>query len=274
MVLAAWLATKAAASRWSAWRRATATTSSARRPRRSRVMVAWGDVTLVDVLLGFGLIVVIPLAFGLDHPTAKLTRVGAVAGCLATAGLALRHGTPMAVALGVPWLAMTVVAGLLEARHWWREQPTWAATAPMVAFASLAFAAAWLVLELADTRPLGVAPPFVELAAVHFTYAGFTAGLLATVAARRCPASRPLQVTVMIALVLLGPPVVAVGFRLAPPLQVLGAIMLTAGLGLLSWQTARTVIPTAGDRLAAALLGASSAASSRPCCSPSGGPSA
>jgi hypothetical protein len=36
--------------------------------------------------------------------------------------------------------------------------------------------------------------------------------------------------------------------------------MLTVGLSLLSWQTARTVIPTAGDRLATALLGVSSAA--------------
>jgi hypothetical protein len=223
-------------------------------------MFAWGDLTLVDVLLGFGLIVVVPLAFGLDHRTAKLTRVGTAAGCLATTGLALRRGTPMAIVLGFPWLAITVAAELPVARHWWRERPTWAATAPVVTFADLVFAAAWLLLELAGTRPFGVAPPFVELAAVHFTYAGFTAGLLVTVAARRCAAGRPLQVTVMVALVLLGPPVVAVGFRLAPPLQVLGASMLTVGLCLLSWQTARTVIPTGGDRLAAALLGVSSAA--------------
>jgi hypothetical protein len=155
-------------------------------------MFTWGDVTLVDVLLGFGLIVVVPLAFGLDHPTAKLSRVAAVAGCLAAAGLALRRGSPMAIVMGVPWLVITVVAALLETRHWRREQPIWAATARVVAFAYLVFAAAWSVLELAGTRPLGVVPPFVELAAVHFTYAGFTASLLATIAAHRCAASRSL----------------------------------------------------------------------------------
>src|SRR5215217_7273953 len=68
--------------------------------------------------------------------------------CLATTGLALRRGTPMAIVLGFPWLAITVAAELLVARHWRRERPTWAATAPVVTFAYLVFAAAWLLLEL------------------------------------------------------------------------------------------------------------------------------
>lgn len=102
--------------------------------------------------------------------------------------------------------------------------------------------------------------PFVELTAVHFCYAGFTAGMLATVAARRFAASRPAQTAVMLTLVLVGPPVVAVGFRFAPPLQVAGAVLLTLGLMMLSWLTVRVVVPATGDRLAAAMLAASSAA--------------
>jgi hypothetical protein len=64
----------------------------------------------------------------------------------------------------------------------------------------------------------------------------------------------------MVTLVLVGPPVVAVGFRVVPPLQVAGAIMLTVGLSMLFWLTIRIVVPAAGDRLAAMMLGASSAA--------------
>jgi hypothetical protein len=221
---------------------------------------AWGDLTLVDVLLGFGLTIVVPLALGLDHLTARLGRVAAMAGFLATTGLALRGNSSVAVLLGLPWLLLTLSAAWRATRPRWRAQRTWAATARMITFAYLAFAAAWLVLELAGTRPLGIAPPWVELVAVHFTYAGFSAGLLATVAARRIASSRPAQATVMVTLVLGGPPVVAVGFMFAPPLLIVGAVMLTVGLSLLSWQTARVVIPATDDRVAATLLGASSAA--------------
>jgi YndJ-like protein len=219
---------------------------------------AAGDVTLVDVLLGFALIAVIPLAFGLDHLTARLHGAATVAGCLATAGLALRRD--VAAALAAPWLLITLVAALLIIRRWWRTERAWAAVARPVAFAYLAFGAAWLVLDLADARPLGVAPPFIELAALHLSYAGFTAGMLATVAARWVAASRPAQAAAMVTLVLAGPPVVAVGFRFAPPLQVVGAVLLTVGLSMLAWLTARVVVPAAGDRLAATMLGASSAA--------------
>jgi hypothetical protein len=214
-------------------------------------------VTLVDALLGFALIAVIPLAFGLDRLTARLGGVALLAGSSAATALALRHGAVAAVVLGVPWLLLTLVTALLAILRWWRAERTWAGAGRPLPFAYLAFGAVWLMLELANLRPLGLAPPFIELTAVHFTYAGFTAGMLATVAARRLEASRPAQAAAMVALVLAGPPVVAAGFQLAPALQVLGAVLLTAGLLMLSWLTARIVVPAAGDRLAAAMLGAS-----------------
>jgi hypothetical protein len=214
----------------------------------------------VDALLGFAVLAVIPLAFALDRLTARLRGMAFVAGLLATTGLALRRDVAVAVALGTPWLVTTLLSALLAIRRWWRAQRTWAGLARAVAFADLAFGAAWLVFELADTRPFGVAPPFVELAAVHMSYAGFTAAMLATVTARRVAASRPAQAPVMVTSVLAGPPVVAVGFRFVPPLQVAGAILLTLGLSMLSWLTIRIVVPAAGDRLAAMMLSASSVA--------------
>ncbi len=202
----------------------------------------------------------IPLAFGLDRLTARLGGAAAVAGSAATIALALRPGVTVAVVLGVPWFVVTLVAALLAIRQWWRAERAWAATGRSVVFAYLAFGAVWLVLELTNARPLGLAPPFVELVAVHFTYAGFTAGMLATVAAQQVATSAPVKAAVTVTLVLGGPPVVAVGFKFAPPLQVIGAVLLTVGLSMLSWLTARIVVPAAGDRLAAAMLGASSVA--------------
>jgi YndJ-like protein len=215
---------------------------------------------LLDVLLGFALIAVIPLAFGLDRLTVPLRGVAAAAGCLATTGLALRRDAALAVALGTPWLATTVVAALLAIRAWWRGRRTLAGATRPLPFAYLVFGAAWLMFELAGAQPLEVAPPFVELAAVHMSYAGFTAGMLATVAARRLATSRPIPATVMLALVLASPPVVAVGFRFAPPLQVIGAVLLTLGLSMLAWLTVRIVLPATGDGLTAMLLSTSSAA--------------
>jgi hypothetical protein len=80
--------------------------------------------------------------------------------------------------------------------------------------------------------------------------------MLATVAARRIAPRRPVHAAVMVSFVLMGPPVVAVGFKFVPPLQIVGAVLLTVGLSMLSWLTARIVIPAVGNRLAAAMLGA------------------
>ena len=215
---------------------------------------------LLDALLGFALIAVIPLAFGLDRLTVRLRGVAAAAGCLATIGLALRRDPALAVALGTPWLVTTVFAALMAVRTWWRGRRTLGRAARRLPFAYLVFGAAWLMFELAGVQPLGVAPPFVELAAIHMSVAGFIAGTLATVAARRVVASRPRPATVMLASVLGGPAVVAVGFRFAPPLQAVGAVLLTLGLSTLSWLTVRVVIPTTGDQLTTWLLAASSAA--------------
>jgi hypothetical protein len=214
---------------------------------------------LIDALLAFALIAVVPLALGLDRRTARLRAMAAAAGVLATAGLAFRRDVALAVALATPWLVTTVVATSAAIRAWSPTRRTLTSVARPLPFAYLVFGAAWLLFELAGARPLGVAPPFVELAAVHMSYAGFTAGMLATVAARRLATSRPVPAAIMLALVLAGPPVVAVGFRFAPPLQVVGAVLLTLGLSMLAWLTVQVVIPSAG-RLTAVLLGASSAA--------------
>jgi hypothetical protein len=107
-------------------------------------MLTWGDVTLVDVLLGFGLIVVVPPAFGLDHPTAKLSRVAAVAGCLAAAGLALRRGSPMAIVMGVPccWPSGGPSGGSPRCRHLqyrsWRAPTAWRMLSGLRSWASSA----------------------------------------------------------------------------------------------------------------------------------------
>jgi hypothetical protein len=46
--------------------------------------------------------------------------------------------------------------------------------------------------------------------------------MLATVAARRIAPRRPVHAAVMVSFVLMGPTVVAVGFKFVPPLQIVG----------------------------------------------------
>jgi hypothetical protein len=108
------------------------------------LLLARGDVTLVDALLGFASIAVIPLAFSLDRLTARLGGAAVVAGSAATTALALRRDlrdVAAAVALGVPWLVVTLVAALLVIRRWWRAERAWAAIGRPVAFAYLVFGA-------------------------------------------------------------------------------------------------------------------------------------
>lgn len=58
--------------------------------------------------------------------------------------------------------------------------------------------------------------------------------------------------------IVIAPPIVALGFTFAPALQIAGAVLLTVGLWLLAWVTARHIAPTA-PRLTSSLLLLSSA---------------
>jgi hypothetical protein len=113
-----------------------------------------------------------------------------------------------------------------------------------------------LLADRAGYEPAGFGPPFVQLTAVHFAYAGFVATVLAGCAWARRPDDR-LAATAAIAIGA-APPFVAIGFAVLGALQVVGAVLLTVGTYALAWVMLRHVVPTVRP-LAAWALGASAA---------------
>lgn len=190
-------------------------------------MLAELMIPTMNLALVAGVGVVLPSAFQARRP---LPWWGAALGVLAS--LLLPAG-PLAALLVVPWLALTIAAGVLALgrREWWP-----ALVAGFAGTASLA-----LISSRLELTAFGIVEPIVKLTALHFTYAG--AGTLAL--ALRLHHARPSRWTSLArALVLLAPPVVASGFVLRSALgQVGGATLMTCGVwlvALLQWPDARS----------------------------------
>lgn len=197
------------------------------------------DVTLIDALLALAIVVIVPAAIPL-HPAGNRTAAwtAAAAGLPAAAALAINQGIAAGL-LVAPWLTATVVAAFYTVRWWWPHRKHVRAAVWAAAAAYLAVGAAWLLAERLALSPGGLAPPFIQLTAIHFHYAGFIATVLAGCAWRHQTNNRTAAAAAL--LTAAGPPTVAVGFVAYPPLQVAGALLLTAGLWLLAWVTIRHI---------------------------------
>lgn len=221
--------------------------------------VAAADAGIVDAALALAVLVVVPLGVALlpGLPTAAPLVVFA-AGTPATVALLLGPtGGPLAGALTVPWvLATSGVA--VRSLHRWRtgrrrlHEAVWAVATGYLAFGSL-----WFLADRLGYEPAGFGPPFVQLTAVHFTYAGFVALVLAARAWDQ--RSHDPVAALSVGATAGAPPLVAVGFAAVAALQIVGALLLTVGTYALAWVTLRHVAPVV--RPAAAWLLGSSAVS-------------
>ncbi len=192
-----------------------------------------GSLSLVDAMLLVGVLAVVPGAVPLVPPWApRHAPVALAAGVPVIAALLLEQGV-LAALLVVPWIAVTVLGAWVAARWWWHTRPGWSGGAWVVASGYLVVGAVWLAADRLALSPAGVTAPFVLLTAIHFHHAGFGAAVLAACTWRAHPSRGAAAALV---LVLAGPPVVAAGFLLHGLLQVLGAIVLAAGLWVLAWQ--------------------------------------
>lgn len=211
-------------------------------------------VSLIEAVLLLALLVVVPAAVPLVpglRGGAALVALGA--GMPAAVALLLDQGGWTAL-LVVPWVVATSAGALVVAWRWSRGRRRvrdliWPMGAGYLVFGSL-----WLLADRAGYQPAGFGPPFVQLTAVHFTYAGSVAAVLACCAWARRPGDR-LAATAAVAIAV-APPLVAIGFVAVGALQVVGAVLLTVGTYALAWVTLRHVVPTVHP-LAAWTLGAS-----------------
>jgi uncharacterized protein (UPF0548 family) len=186
------------------------------------------SVTLIDVFVLAGVAVVLPLALGgpvLGWPVAAAS-IGA--------SFLLARGIP-AAALVMPLAVMAMSRGLTTIRRagplffWTRRD-----VVHVLASGWALVASGSLIVSRLGWTPLGQHEPIVELAGVHYIYAGVAALVLAGWTRRLLP----------ILLTAAAPPIVAVGFvsGAAAP-QVGGAVLMALGV----WTTATLEVRAALD---------------------------
>lgn len=201
------------------------------------------DLTLIDIMLLFGVLVIAPLGLPLverESSTAhQLARSAYLPAALVAAGsFAVEEGWA-AAALIAPLLA---VAGLFAlgglAVLWPIRRTAWPHLVAVSSLAYLAGAAGWLAVSRLGARPLNLPNEIVELTAVHFLFAGFGATSIgACVLSGREQEGRPRKWLAEGAALGLpgGTALVAAGFSLVPVLQVVGAVVLALSLFVLAW---------------------------------------
>ena len=194
-------------------------------------------MTLIDGVLVLAAVVVVPLALPLLVDRIDV-RPWLVAGGLTAPALLFPQGSVGAVALALPWAVVASVTALTHAARWIRR-PAWALddVARPVALAYLAGAAGSLVASRWGFTFRHLVEPIDQLTAVHYSYAGFVAPVLARCVHRRIGGR--ITATALV-LLLVAPPIVAAGFVTRWALfQVGGAVLLAVATWTLAGVTLR-----------------------------------
>ncbi len=174
----------------------------------------------------------------------------------------LAPGIP-AAALASPWLLVTALVALLGLQRIIRR-----GFAPLeeltvdVGLLYLPVGGGWLLLSSAGIEPMGFDATIVLLTAVHFHFAGFSAALVAGLAGRALKGDASASGKVRsfalgayrlaAAIVILGPPLVAVGIMASPVVEVISGIALS--IGMLTLAFVLVLIALAVDLLLPKLL--------------------
>ena len=187
---------------------------------------------MVMLALVVAVAVVVPL--GTRFLDGRVHRAALVAAAVFAIGALAEPPGLRAALYAWPWLVFAIYVKVAELQAWWRDPHLgWCALGRLAAAGYLVAGAGWLVLARAGVEPMGIDDRYVALTAVHFHFAGFGASLLVALAAewRHVPNAAALAV-------IGGPLVVAGGFVVRPELQLVGALVIAAGLGTiaaLSW---------------------------------------
>lgn len=196
----------------------------------------------IDYLLAVGLLLVTPLGLSMvrwSDPQAERLRVMAAkaapfAGASAALPLVVDGLSDFGALLSAPWLALSVVVAVSALAELARTRPSSVEPyLPIAACAYLLVGAVWLLFHHSGVRPRSVAAELVELTAVHFTYAGFAAPILAFHASRWLRAlpgrwdrlAAFAGVGVVLAMIL-----VAAGISGSPLMEVEGSILMALSL--------------------------------------------
>ena len=217
-------------------------------------------VVTVQVVVALGMLVVLPLGLRLLDGLGAVARWWPLVGALGAASLVLPPG-PLAVGLSATYAAATAVLaalGLRRAARWWRSGRSGAPLelAVLTALATPAVGAVALVAERAGVELLGFDLAILALTVPHLHYAGFAAALIAGLV-HRATADGGARSAAAALTVPAGTLLVLGGYLVGDWAELVGALVLTAGLWLVGHLTWTAVRPTA-PRAARPLLAVSS----------------
>jgi hypothetical protein len=217
--------------------------------------VTFGDfrVRIIQRILLLGILVTVPLGLSLIesapdvrsrlHKIAvKLQPFGATASVIS---LLLNQG-PLAGALAAVWLLVNLVVAvvalsrIVHRRFWPLEE-----VSIDVGLLYLSVGGIWFLASRLGLQPLEFGDTIVLLTAVHFHFAGFAAPIIAGMAGRVVDSgwSRRLFVPACVAIIT-AMPIVAAGITLSTKLAVVGTLIISFGLLLLSLLVFRWLLRT------------------------------
>ncbi|TDW90939.1 YndJ-like protein [Kribbella pratensis] len=180
---------------------------------------------LVHAVVSLGMLIVVPLGLTLLPTRTTSTRwwfAFAVPGAVA---LWLPRGA-VSIVLASVYFAGTLVLIALAARHFFQHRTvSTRQVALYTALATPSIAALALVAERSSYELFGFNLTVLSLTVAHFHFAGFAAALMAYLAADGLAAVS----------VPLGTAIVLLGFFLGDPVELVGAVVLTAGMWLVGW---------------------------------------
>lgn len=167
---------------------------------------------------------------------------------------------PWSGLLTLPWAALCAILALAGLFSLALRDDGLGAPQLLIAagFQFLQVGAAWLFASRWGLGPMGFTEPIVLLTAVHFHFTGFAGSLVAAAASLRirAPGRAPLLAAAALGMVL-GTPLLAVGFVFSPSLKFAASLLLAASFAGLAALTLASLPALA--RPARALLGVSSA---------------
>jgi hypothetical protein len=210
-------------------------------------------IPLIDILLAFALMVVVPLSIRLHGWGRRQVAAAAIAGGLSSLSFLFPEGFAAALLASA---SVLVPSFLLVGFRDGSRLRSIRGLAGAIPVAYLLVGTSWLAMSRYGARPLGFSTAIVELTAVHFHYAGFVAPTIVEQLVKwlRAKDSRFRSLSsVSYWAVLLATPVTAMGITFSSALGAVGALMFSGGLVTASAITLREVTRNVPARAAVAL---------------------
>ncbi|MGW0391737.1 YndJ family protein [Streptomyces sp. NPDC003042] len=212
---------------------------------------------LVNLIVTVGMFYVVPVGLRLIDPAglrtaARLWPLAAAPGALC---LWLPRGVPATVLAALYALATLALAARAPARLARTRSLAPAEVAVLTALVSPSVAGTALVAERAGYRLFGFDLDILALTVPHFHFAGFTAALVAGLVCRAAPARRGRRWAAYS--VPAGTLLVLLGYFVDDWAELVGAVVLTAGMWAVALATWRDIRPGARDRTTGVLLATS-----------------